>query len=314
MMSRGLMKAVTIHDYGGPEVLRYEEVPIPEIGPDEVLIRVHSCGVNPIDWKTRQGYKRAQTHFVMPLILGWDVSGTVEETGPLVKRFVKGDKVFARPATSRNGGYAEFVAVRSMEVAFAPKTIPLEQAAGVPLAGQTAWVGLFEMGNLRKGQSILIHGASGGVGSFAVQLAKIAGARVWATTSTKNVQLVRSLGADEVIDYTAVDLQEVVKDLDMVFDTVGGNTQAGSWDVIRKGGTLVSTLPVDENASMAHGVIGRSYLLVSNGARLRDIRELVDAGLVRVVIDRELPLAEARSAHELSQSGHVTGKIILRVG
>jgi NADPH:quinone reductase-like Zn-dependent oxidoreductase len=308
-----MMKAITIHGYGGPEVLMYEDVPIPEIGPDEVLIRVRACGVNPIDWKTREGMKRNTTNFVMPLVLGWDVSGTVEETGPLVKRFVKGDKVFARPATSRNGGYAEYVAVKSMEVAFAPKTISLEHAAGVPLAGQTAWVGLFEIGNLRSGQSVLIHGASGGVGSFAVQLAKVAGARVIATTSTKNVQMVRALGADEVIDYSAVDFQDVVSDVDLVYDAVGGVTRARSWDVIRKGGMLVSTLALDEAVQAANGVIGRSYLLNSNGARLRDLRELIDAGRIKVLIDRELPLVEAKAAQELSQSGHASGKIILRV-
>ena len=308
------MKAVTIHEYGGPEVLRYEDVPVPEIGPDEVLIKVHACGVNPIDWKVRQGRKKDQTHYQMPLILGWDVAGTVEEAGPLVKYFGKGDQVFARPATTRNGGYAEFVAVRSMEVTPAPRTISLEQAAGVPLASQTAWVGLFEIGGLRSGQSVLIHGASGGVGSFAVQLAKLAGARVFATTSTKNVELVHSLGADEVIDYTLGDFRHAVSEMDMVYDTVGGETQARSWEVLRKGGVLISTLSVDESAAAAHGVIGRSYLLVSNGARLREIKELIDAGDIKVIIEREFPLAEAKAAHQLSQARHVAGKIILRVG
>ncbi|HEY3420668.1 MAG TPA: NADP-dependent oxidoreductase [Methanomassiliicoccales archaeon] len=314
MASKGIMKAMTIHDFGGPEVLRYEEVPIPEIGPDECLVRVHSCGVNPIDWKVRQGYTRGRVQYHMPLILGWDVSGTVEEVGPLVKRFKKGDKIFARPATSKDGGYAEFVAVKSMEMAFAPKTIPLEHAAGVPLAGQTAWAGLFEIGSLRSGQSVLIHGASGGVGSFAVQFAKIAGARVIATTSTKNVELVHSLGADQVIDYSVGDFRKVVSEMDMVYDTVGGDTQARSWEMIKKGGMLVATVGVDENAADAHGVIGRSYLLTSNGSRLRDIRELIDAGKVRVIIEKEYPLTDAKEAHVLSQAGHASGKIILRIG
>jgi NADPH:quinone reductase-like Zn-dependent oxidoreductase len=314
MGSKSMMKAITIHDFGGPEVLNYEEVPIPEIGPDECLVKVHSCGVNPIDWKVRQGYTKGRVHYDMPLILGWDVSGTVEEAGPLVKRFKKGDRIFARPSTSRNGGYAEFVAVKSMEMAFAPKTIPLEHAAGVPLAGQTAWVGLFEIGNLKPGRSILIHGASGGVGSFAVQLAKIAGAKVIGTTSTKNVEMVHSLGADQVIDYSVGDFRKVVSEVDMVYDTVGGDIQARSWDVIRKGGMLVATVGIDENAATSHGIIGRSYLLTSNGSRLRDIRELIDAGKVKVMIEREYPLIEAKAAHQLSQTGHVSGKIILRVG
>ena len=313
MTSMSTMKAITIRDYGGPEVLNYEEVPVPEIGPDEALIKVHSCGVNPIDWKIRQGYVKGRVHYEMPLILGWDVSGIVDEVGPLVKRFKRGDKVFARPSTSRNGGYAEFVAVKSMEMAFAPKTLPMEHSAGVPLAAQTAWAGLFEIGNLRPGQSVLIHGASGGVGSFAVQLAKIAGARVIGTTSTKNVRMVHSLGADQVIDYTIGDFRKVVSEMDMVYDTVGGDTQARSWEVIRKGGMLVAPVGVDENAAAAHGIVGRSYLLTSNGARLRDIRELIDSGNIKVMIEREYPLAEAKAAHQLSQAGHVSGKIILRI-
>jgi NADPH:quinone reductase-like Zn-dependent oxidoreductase len=313
MASKGTMKAVTIHDFGGPEVLSYEDVPIPEIGPDETLIKVHSCGVNPVDWKIRQGNNRARVHYDMPLILGWDIAGTVEETGSLVKWFKKGDKVFARPATSRNGGYAEYAAVRSMEMDFAPKTLPLEHAAGVPLAAQTAWVGLFEVGHLRPGQSVLVHGASGGVGSFAVQFAKLAGARVIATTSTKNVRMVHSLGADQVIDYTLGDFRKTVSEMDMVYDTVGGDTQTRSWEVIRKGGELVSTVGVDESAALAHGVAGKAYLLTSNGARLRDIRELIDSGMVKVMIEREFPLKEAMAAHQLSQTGHVSGKIILRV-
>ena len=304
---------MTIHDFGGPEVLNYEDVPFPEIGPDEALVKVHSCAVNPIDWKVRQGYTKGRVHYDMPLILGWDVSGNVEEVGPLVRGFKRGDKIFARPATSRNGGYAEYVAVKSMEMTFAPKTIPLEQAAGVPLAAQTAWAGLFEIGSLRSGQSILIHGASGGVGSFAVQLAKVAGARVIGTTSTKNIQMVRSLGADEVIDYTLGDFRKVVSEMDMVYDTIGGDTQARSWDVLRKGGLLVATVGVDENAAVAHGVIARSYQLTSNGARLRDIRELIDAGHLKVMIEKEFPLSDAKEAHQLSQTGHVSGKIILRV-
>jgi NADPH:quinone reductase-like Zn-dependent oxidoreductase len=313
MESRSIMKAVIIHEYGGPEVLRYEDFPVPEIGPDEALIRVCACGVNPIDWKIRQGNIRSRTQYEMPLILGWDVSGTVEETGPLVKGFKKGDKVFARANVSKNGAYAEFVAVKSMELTPAPESISLEHAAAVPLAAQTAWAGLFEIGNLKPGSLVLIHGASGGVGSFAVQFAKVAGAIVIGTTSTKNVQMVRSLGADEVVDHTVSDFGKVVPKVDMVFDTVGGDTQARSWDLINKGGMLVSTVGVDENAAAAHKVIGKSYLLTSNGARLRDIKVLMDAGLIKVIVEKEFPLREAKAAHQLSQAGHVSGKIILRV-
>ncbi len=187
------MKAVQIYTYGHSDVLKYEDAPVPEIGPDEVLVKVHACGVNPVDWKIREGFMARMVNYTMPLILGWDVSGVVEKTGPLVRRFKSGDNVFCRPATSRNGAYAEYVAVRSFELAHAPKSIPLYQAAGFPLASQAAWMALFEVGGLKQDQSVLIHGGSGGVGSFAIQLAKIAGAgRIVTTTSGRNSAMVKS--------------------------------------------------------------------------------------------------------------------------
>ena len=307
------MKAVRIHQYGNSSVLKYEEVPKPSIGPDEVLVRVHSCGVNPVDWKIREGFMAAMARHTLPLVLGWDVAGTVEETGALVRRFKVGDRVFCRPDTSRDGGYAEFVAVRTIEVAPAPQSIPLEKAAGIPLAAQTAWMALFEIAGLKAGQKVLIHGASGGVGTFAVQFAKIAGARVTGTGSKKNFDMLRVLGADELIDHTSEDFSKKVRDMDVVFDTIGGETQAKSWGVIRKGGVLVSTVGADEKAAAAHGVAGRSFMLVSNGARLEEIGKLVDIGKVSVVVEKEFPLAEAKAAQDLSQAGHARGKIILRV-
>ncbi|MDD1717872.1 MAG: NADP-dependent oxidoreductase [Methanoregulaceae archaeon] len=307
------MNAVRIHEYGNSGVLRYEDAPMPEIGPDEVLVKVHACGVNPVDWKIREGYMALMAHHRMPLILGWDVAGTVEKTGSLVKRFKRGDAVFCRPDTLRNGGYAEYVAVKTIEMALAPKTLPLEQAAGIPLASQTAWTALFEVGGLLPGQSVLIHGASGGVGTFAVQLAKAAGAHVIGTTSGKNFNMVKSLGADEIIDYTKEDFSKSVKELDMVLDTIGGDTQARSWGVLRKGGVLVSTVGADEQAAAAHGVFGRSFVLQANGARLQEIAGLVDAGVLTVVVEKIFPLTDAKAAQDLSQSGHANGKIILKV-
>ena len=307
------MKAVQIHGYGNSGVMKYENAPKPVIGPDEVLIKVHACGVNPVDWKIREGFMASMVHHTMPLILGWDVAGIVEETGALVKRFKQGDAVFCRPDTSKNGGYAEYIAVRTIEVAMAPKTIPLKTAAGIPLAAQTAWMALFELAGLREGQSVLIHGASGGVGSFAVQLAKVAGARVIATTSKVNIPMVKSIGADEVVDHVSEDFSKKVRDVDVVFDTIGGETQAKSWGVIRKGGILVSTVGADEKAAAAHGVTGRSFMLISNGARLQELAALVDAGKLSVVIDLKFPLIEAKTALDLSQSGHAKGKIIITV-
>jgi NADPH:quinone reductase-like Zn-dependent oxidoreductase len=310
--TRGTMKAVTVHQYGGSGVLQLEVVKIPSIQPDEVLIRVHSAGVNPVDWKIREGFRKNETR-KFPFIPGWDVSGTVEETGILVSKYKKGDAVFARPDMSRDGAYAEFVAVPGFELAVVPSRISMQEAAGVPLAAQTAWCGLFEYGKLRKDQTVLIHGASGGVGSFAVQLAKIAGATVIATTSYGNINMIRSLGADKVIDYNAGDFTRSVEKVDMVFDTIGGETQERSYTVLRSGGILVSTVGVNGEIAARYPVTAKSFMMVSNGSRLAEIAELIESGMLRVIIEREFPLEEVRAAHELSQTGRASGKIILRV-
>lgn len=307
------MKAVRIHHHGDSGVLIYEDAPVPSILPDEVLIKVHSAGVNPVDWKIRMGYGDYRNAFNFPLILGWDVAGTVESVGPLIKKFKAGDIVFARPEPIRNGAYAEYVAVRGFELAYAPSYIPLEVSAGIPLASQTAWMAIFEKGNLQGGQRILIHGASGGVGSFAVQFARLANAYVIATTSAKNIDIVKSLGANEVIDYQNEDFSKKVTGVDLVLDVVGGDTQSKSWQVIRKGGTLVSTVGADEKTGKQFNVHAVSFRLVSNGARLHQIRELINAGLVRAMTVKEFPLSEARAAHDFGESGHAQGKIILRV-
>lgn len=308
----GFMKAVRIHQYGGSENLIYEDAPIPHPSPVEVLIKVHAAGVNPVDWKIREGYMSDAIPHKLPLTLGWDVAGTITGKGALVTRFKEGDRVFARPDISFNGCYAEYVTVKACDVAFAPG-ISMDMAAGVPLAAQTAWMGLFEVGGLKPTQKVLIHGASGGVGTFAVQLAKIAGAYVIGTTSGLNVDMVKTLGADEVIDYKQEDFSEMLKEIDMVFDTIGGETQQHSWKVLRKGGTLVSTVEVNNDEAVKHEVIGKSFMMVSNGARLQEIAGLIDNDLLQVIIDKEFPLEEAKMAHELSQTGKACGKIILRV-
>ena len=248
-----------------------------------------------------------------PFILGWDVSGVIEEKGSLVTRFAKGDKVYARADTSRNGSYAEYMVVRAAEVAFVPDSIPLNFAAAVPLAAQTAWAGLFEQGNLRTGQTVLIHGAAGGVGSFAVQFARITGAHVIATTSAKNIDFVKALGADEAIDYTQKDFSKLVKNVALVFDTVGGETQKKSWGVIRKGGTLVSTVGADQKAAGQYGVQAKSFMVNSNGARLQEISGLIDDNKVKVIIEKEFALKDIKAAHTLSEGGHVRGKIVINV-
>jgi len=306
----GNMKAVRIHEFGGADKLMYEDVPIPQPAPDEVLIHVVASSVNPIDWKIREGHMKDRVK--LPLVLGWDAAGIIVGTGDLVNHFIGGDKVFARLDPMHDGAYAEYAVAKASDVAHAPH-IPLYESAGVPLAAQTAWAGLFEMGNLKPKQKVLIHGASGGVGTFAVQLAKIAGAYVVATTSAENAELVKALGANEVIDYKKEDFSQMVKDMDLVFDTIGGETQARSWQVIRKGGTLVSTVGADEKEAARHGVTGKSFMVNSSGGRLQEIAALINKHLLRVVIDKEFTLQEVKQAHELSQSGKAKGKIILRV-
>ena len=308
------MKAVRIHNYGGPEVLQYEAAPRPKPGKGEVLIRVHAAGVNPIDWKVRAGYMKDFIPHLFPLILGWDVSGVIEEVGPNVSRFKKGDEVYSLPDHTRNGAYAEYIVVRESEVALKPNALHHVRAAAVPLAALTAWQALFDTGQLQPEQSVLIHGAPGGVGHFAVQLAKWKGAHVVGTASAKNHEMLYKLGADELIDYTTQRFEDVTRNIDVVLDTIGGDTQERSWQVLKKGGVLVSLVqPPSENKAKEHGVRGIRLGVRPNGQELVEIAKIVDAGKLAPVIDRILPLSEARRAHELSQSGHTRGKIVLRV-
>jgi NADPH:quinone reductase-like Zn-dependent oxidoreductase len=308
------MKAVRIHRYGGPEVLSYEEVPKPEPGPGELLVRVHASGVNPIDWKIREGHYKLAIRFRLPIVLGWDVSGVVEALGAGVTRFKRGDEVFARPDIKRGGTYAEYVAIRASDAALKPKYIDHEHAAAVPLAGLTAWQGLFDKAHLRQGQRVLVHAAAGGVGHFAVQLAKWKGAFVAGTASGRNEALVRSLGADQFVDYTRERFEDVVAPVDVVLDTLGGDAGRRSWKVLKRGGTLVSVLDV---AAPLKGALrlkrGRFLLVKPNADQLGFIAGLIDTGRVKPLVENVFPLAEARQAHELSQSGRVRGKIVLKV-
>jgi len=309
-----LMKAVTIHEYGGPDELTYEEIPVPEYGPGEILVRVHATGINPVDWKTREGYNKERRNTKFPLILGWDVAGAVAETGSLVSRFKTGDLIFAMADMTRNGAEAEYVVLKTDAAARVPGTISLEQAAAVPLAALTAWMMLFDKANLQPGQHILIHAASGGVGSFAVQLAKIAGAYVAGTTSEANIDYVKSLGADEIINYKAEDFSGRLKDYDVVLDTIGGETQKKSYKVLKRDGTLVTTVkPQDENLAREYSVRLQGGLVMPNGARLQEIAGLIDEGKIKVHVEKEFGLKEVRVAQEYSQSGKVRGKLIVKV-
>jgi NADPH:quinone reductase-like Zn-dependent oxidoreductase len=304
------MRAVRLHAFGGPDVLKIEETPRPEPKSGEVLIRVHGAGVNPVDWKIREGY----TNHKLPLVPGWDVAGVIEKVGPGVTSLKPKDEVYGYFDLSRNGAYADYVAVPAEEVALKPKSLDFTKAAAVPLAALTAWQGLFDVGGLKPGQKVLIHAAAGGVGSFAVQFAKWKGAHVIGTASGRNVQFVRELGADEVIDYTKTAFEEAVDNVDLVFDTMGGETQKRSWQVLKKGGILVSILgqPPQKDAD-AWGVRQASFVVKPDAAELGQIADLIDSGDVKPVVETVLPLSDARKAQELSQTGHTRGKIVLEV-
>jgi NADPH:quinone reductase-like Zn-dependent oxidoreductase len=308
------MKAVRIHNYGGPEVLRFEDAPRPAPGSGELLIRVHAAAVNLVDEKIRAGYLKEIFPFALPFIPGWDVSGVVEATGGGVTQFKKGDEVYARPSLARNGAYAEYVVVQDTEAALKPRSIDHVHSAAIPIVASTAWQALFDWAALGEGQRILIHGAAGGVGSFAVQLAKWKEAYVIGTASGRNQAFLRELGVDQAIDYEQTRFEDVVHDMDVVLDTIGGDTQTRSWKVLKKGGILVSIVgppPSDEAAK--YGVRSAYFAAQPNASQLAEIAKLVDAGKIYPIVDTVLPLAEARHAHELAEKGHAPGKIVLKV-
>jgi NADPH:quinone reductase-like Zn-dependent oxidoreductase len=291
----------------------YEDVVLPQATTGEVLLRVHAAGVNPADWKTRNGPARPGT--TLPMILGWDVSGTVEALGPEVTEFQEGDTVFGMLRFPQAGAtYAENVAAPISQIAHKPANIDHIHAAAIPLAGLTAWQALFEKAHLTAGQTVLILGAAGGVGHLAVQLARSQGAYVLGTASTRNIEFLHRIGVDQVIDYTTTPLETAVQNVDVVFDTVGGETREHSLHVIKQGGTLVSIVfgrPTAEQA--ATGINVQGMLVQPNAAQLAQIAQLIDSGKVHVTVETVLPLANARKAHELSETHRTRGKIVLHV-
>lgn len=308
------MKAIRIHQFGGPEVLRHEDAPRPVPGAGEVLIRVHAAGVNPVDWKIREGRLQGRISHHLPLTLGWDVAGVIEQCGVSVSQFNVGDAVYARPDMARDGAYAEYIVVRASEVALKPKSLDFIHAAAVPLSALTAWQSLFDAGDLQPGQKILIHAGAGGVGHYAVQFAHWKGAHVITTASARNADFVRALGADEVIDYTRSPFEKAVRDVDVVFDTVGGEVQQRSWRILKKGGILVSVLALTvPEAAQQQGWRSAYVFVQPNAAQLAQIAGLIDSGQVQPVVDNVLPLHEAAQAHALIQGAHTRGKIVLRV-
>jgi NADPH:quinone reductase-like Zn-dependent oxidoreductase len=319
-----LMKAVRYHGYGGPEVLIYEDAPRPEPEADEVLIRVHAASVNPADWQIRSG-KRFLLEKPFSLTPGFDVSGVVEATGDRVTDFVPGNEVYGMLGLKNSGAYAEYVTCPAAGAAHKPRSLTHIEAAALPVAGLTAWQALFDAGGLSEGQTVLIHAAAGGVGHLAVQLAKWKGARIIGTASARNSDFLREIGCDEIIDYTKTRFEDVVRNVDVVLDSVIRDAKKGidavaqdtllrSFTVLQKNGILVSICdtPSQEMAA-ARGVRAVHILAESSGMQLAQIAELTDAGNLRPLISEVFPLKEARKTHELSQGGHTRGKIVLQV-
>jgi NADPH:quinone reductase-like Zn-dependent oxidoreductase len=338
-MPARVMKAIRQHEFGGPDVLRYEDAPIPDLRAGEVRVRVHAVGLNPPDWYLRDGYKmlppewRPQVHF--PLILGTDISGVVDAVADDVRDFSVGDNVYAMVRfpgglAGDSKAYAEYVSVPAADVALKPGGIDHVHAAGAPMSLLTAWQFMIALGHNEpnplqpnrhqpvplEGKTVLVNGAAGGVGHFAVQIAKWRGARVIATASGKNEAFLRALGADDIIDYMKTAPEDVVRDVDLVIDAVGGPTTGRFLRTLKRGGALFPIFPLgfsgaEEAAKL--GVTVSATQVRSSGAQLRDVGRLLDDGAIRVAIDSTFALADARKAHERAAKGHIQGKIVLTV-
>lgn len=307
------MKAVLIDQYGDVDELKYQDVPVPEINDDEVLIKVFATSVNPVDWKIRKGLI-STLPWEFPMILGWDVSGVVEKAGASVTDFKAGDAVYAFPTLSPNGTYAEYVKIRAGEVTYKPQTLDHSQSAALPLAGLTAWQALFDHGELQAGQKVLINGAAGGVGTVAIQLAKNKEAYVICTASQKNVEFLKELGANEVLDYTKENIEEKLKEIDLVLDCIGGESQQKLVKVLKPGGILVSIVGINNAVDFTTKKIKTAFFLTKpSSVQLDQLTELADAGKLVPIIAHTLELRDIQKAHRISEEGHVRGKIVLSV-
>ena len=330
------MKAFILDRYGSADHVRAGDMSDPELREDDVLVQIHAAGVNQLDSKIRNGEFKRILPYRLPLILGHDVAGVVVRVGSRVRRFKRGDEVYARPADRRIGTFAEFMAIKEDDVAIKPKTLTMEEAASIPLVGLTAWQVLIERANLKRGQKVLIHAGSGGVGTFAIQLAKHVGATVATTTSAANVDLVRRLGADVVIDYKKQDFADVLRDYDVVLNSLDKVTLENSLRVLKPGGQLISISgPPDAAFARSIGaswvvrtIIGAlsyritakakrrhahySFLFMrANGGQLTEITSLIDDGIVRPVVDRVFPFASTKEAMAYVEAGRAKGKVVV---
>ncbi|KZD75715.1 NADP-dependent oxidoreductase [Bacillus cereus] len=331
------MKAMIIDRYGKVP-MRMAEVPTPEINEYEVLAEIHAASINPIDFKIRDGKVKMLLKYEMPLILGNDFAGVITKVGSKVTRFKVGDEIYARPRKNKIGTFAEYIAIHEDDIALKPKNLSFEEAASIPLVGLTSYQALHDIMQLQKGQKILIHAGSGGVGTFAIQLAKIMGAIVATTASEAGANLVTSLGADEIINYKTEKFEDILKNYDAVFDTIGGATLEKSFNIIKRGGNIVSV------SGMPNARFGKEFgsgffktLLFSlaskkltalekkhnaqysflfmkpSGDQLRTIANYIEAGEIKPVIDRVFPFEDAQKAMEYSEAGRAKGKIIVKI-
>jgi NADPH:quinone reductase-like Zn-dependent oxidoreductase len=311
-MPEQLMQAIRVHQYGGPEQLKLERILRPEPLTDEVLVRIHAAGVLPIEWKVRQGLFQAFNPVSFPYIPGSAFAGVIEEVGVGVMTWKAGQEVFGR---SLKGTYAEYTTVSAETIALKPVSLSFSEAATISGGATTAWEALFDRGALQSGQSVLILGAAGGVGHFAVQFAKWKGAKVLGTAGSANVDFVSSLGAQTVIDYTIMEASQIVRDMDLVLDTVGGPTLATVWPSLKRGGTLISIAGMPSQERARELGIRAQFFAGSppSRERLQTIAQLIDDGQVKVTFAQIFLLSQANLAHELSQGGHGRGRIVLHI-
>lgn len=308
------MKAIRMHTRGGPELLAYEDAPKPDLQLGDALVRVIATSITKTELTWDETYTDCAGRPRIPAIPGHEFAGIVDTVAPETAGVSAGDAVYALSSFCRDGSAAEFIAIRAADLAPKPHSLDFEQAAAVPLAGLTAWQALFDHAQIEKGQRVLIHGAAGGVGTYAVQLANWKGAEVIATASAKDHNFLRELGASEVIDYSHERFEEKVKDVDVVLDTVGGETEQRSWGMLRRGGILIGIVgPVAAEKAASLGLRAAFFIVEPNRAQLIQLGDLIDKGTLRVVVGAVLPLARAREAFEQASTGHKRGKIVLQV-
>ncbi len=312
-----IMKAIIIDQYGDADQLKEkDEIPIPEIKDNQVLVEMHATSINPIDWKLREGYLQEGLPFEFPIILGWDAAGVIKQIGKNVTAFQVGDEVFARPDLTPNGTYAAYTAVDEELLAMKPKNISFEEAAAVPLAGLTAWQCLVNFSEIKEGDKVLIHAGSGGVGSMAIQIAKSFDAYVASTASGKNETFLKELGVDQFINYKEEDFEDVLQDYDIVVDTLGGEILNKSFQVLKEGGRLVSIAgKPDEKLAKQKGIKADSLWLEPDGKELAELGKLIEDGKLKPYIGHTFPLTEngLKEAHRLSETHHAKGKIVIQI-